>query len=137
MTETLTGGCYCGAIRYESGPPEVFAQCHCRPCSHFSGGGPNYFLMVAPDTFRYVKGQPKQYSKTELENARTRDFCANCGTHLVTHRPGLDKVILKAGSLDDPDQAGQPSFAIFCAEKAAFHTIPDGMTAFDKLPPTR
>lgn len=135
MSTNLTGGCYCGAVRYEAGPPEVFAQCHCRPCSHFSGGGPNYFLLIPPETFRYTQGQVKQYSKTELENARTRDFCPTCGTHLVTHRPGLDRIILKAGSLDDPDLVGTPAFAIFCEEKAAFHSIPEGLKTFAKLPP--
>jgi hypothetical protein len=30
---SLTGGCYCGALRYEvTGDPMFQGQCHCREC---------------------------------------------------------------------------------------------------------
>jgi hypothetical protein len=82
------------------------AQCRCRECQYISGGSPNMFMLMPPDRFGYTKGMPKQFSRSDLENAVTREFCAECGTHLVTRRPGLPAVILKVGTLDDPAHFG-------------------------------
>lgn len=104
---TLEGGCYCGAVRYVAeGTPMLKAQCHCRACQHISGGAPNMFMLMPPDGFRYTKGKPKQFKRADLENAVTREFCAECGTHMVTLRPGLPAVVLKIGTLDDPGLFG-------------------------------
>jgi hypothetical protein len=132
----LVGGCYCGALRYEAGgKPMLKAQCHCRACQHVSGGGPNLFMLVKPDEFRFTKGEPKTFKRQDLENGVTRQFCAACGTHIASLRPGLPAVVLKIGTLDSPADFGGPVIAIFTAEMAPFHHIPDGMPAFEGLPP--
>src|SRR3981189_1204920 len=99
----LEGGCYCGTVRYVAkGEPMMKAQCHCRECQYITGGSPNMFLLMPPGGFGYTKGTPKQFTRSDLEGAVTREFCAECGTHLTTRRPGLPAVILKVGTLDDP-----------------------------------
>jgi hypothetical protein len=131
----LEGGCYCGALRYVAeGEPTLRAQCHCRECQYISGGGPNLFLLMAPEAFSYAKGAPKQFTRSDLENAVTREFCAECGTHVATRRPGLDAVIVKVGTLDDPGLFGAPQMAIFTVDKQAFHHIADGLPSFERLP---
>jgi hypothetical protein len=132
----LEGGCYCGEVRYVAdGEPMLKAQCHCRQRQYISGGAPNMFLLMPPKCFSYVKGTPKQFSRPDLENAVTREFCAECGTHLTTKRPGLPAVILKVGTLDEPGLFGTPQMAIYTVDKQAFHQIPEGMPAFEGLPP--
>lgn len=132
----LEGRCYCGAVRYVAeGEPRLKAQCHCRECQYFSGGAPNMFILMAPDGFRYVKGTPKQFARSDIEGAVTREFCAECGTHLATRRPGLRSVILKAGTLDDPSQFGSAQMAIYTIDKQPFHHIPEGLPSFERLPP--
>jgi hypothetical protein len=134
----LEGGCYCGKLRYVAeGDPMFKAQCHCRECQYISGGGPNFFMLMPVKGFSYSKGKPAQFSRSDIENAVTREFCAECGTHLTTHRPGLPAVILKAGTLDDPAMYGSPQSAIFTCDMQAFHAIPEGMPSFEKLPPQR
>lgn len=132
---TLQGGCYCGALRYVAkGEPVLRAQCHCRQCQYISGGAPNMFMLMPEDGFRYTKGAPKQFTRSDLESAVTREFCADCGTHIATRRPGLPPVILKAGTLDDPSLFDSPQMAIFTVDKQAFHHIPEGLPAFEGMP---
>jgi hypothetical protein len=134
----LEGGCYCGAVRYAAeGEPILKAQCHCRACQHIAGGAPNMFMLMPVPGFRYTRGQPKSFKRSDLENPVTREFCETCGTHLVTRRPGLDAIILKIGTLDDPKFYGGPRMAIFTEDKQPFHEIPAGIPSFEKLPPGR
>ncbi len=131
----LEGGCYCGALRYASeGEPALKAQCHCRECQYLSGGAPNVFLLMPPAGFSYTKGAPKTFTRSDLENAVTREFCADCGTHIATRRPGLPMVILKVGTLDDPSLYGVPQMAIYTVDKQGFHHVPDGLPSFERLP---
>jgi hypothetical protein len=132
----LEGGCYCGAVRYVAeGEPMMKAQCHCRECQYISGGSPNMFMLMPPKGFSYVKGSPKTFSRTDIDGAVTREFCADCGTHLVTRSPRVPAVILKIGTLDDPSLYGGPQMAIYTIDKQDFHGIPAGLPAFERLPP--
>jgi len=130
----VEGGCYCGAVRYVAeGEAMMKAQCHCRECQYISGGAPNMFVAMPADGFSYTKGSPKQFTRKDLERAVTREFCAECGTHMVTRVPGLPMTILKVGTFDDPC-LGQPQMAIYTVDKQVFHHIPQGMPAFERLP---
>jgi hypothetical protein len=93
------------------------------------------FMLMPPKGFGYTKGAPKQFARRDLEQPVTREFCAECGTHLTTRRPGLAAVILKVGTLDDPSFFRGPPMAIYAIDKQAFHHIPDGLAAFERLPP--
>ena len=131
----LEGGCYCGALRYVAeGEPSLKAQCHCRECQYISGGSANMFLLMPPDGFRYTKGAPKTFSRSDLENPVTREFCADCGTHVATRPPGFPAVIVKVGTLDDPKQFAGPKLAIYTVDKQHFHEIPQGLPTFERLP---
>jgi len=130
------GGCYCRKIRYVAeGEPRLKAQCHCRECQYITGGAPNMFMLMPPQGFRYTSGEPRQFSRSDLEGAVTREFCGECGTHLITRRPGLPLVILKVGTLDNPSLFGTPQMAIYTVDKQPFHVIPEGLQTFEHLPP--
>jgi hypothetical protein len=127
---------YCGAVRYVAeGEPVLRAQCHCRACQHISGGAPNLFMLMPAEGFAYTKDAPKTYTRPDKADAVTREFCAVCGTHMITRRPGLPPVVLKIGMLDDPSVYGGAQMAIFTAEGQPFHLIADGVPAFEGLPP--
>jgi hypothetical protein len=131
----LEGGCYCGALRYiAEGEAVMKAQCHCRECQYISGGSPNMFLLMPAGGFSYTKGAPKQFTRTDLERAVTREFCPECGTHLITRLPDRPFVVVKAGTLDDPALFGTPQMAIYTIDKQPFHVIPDGLPTFERLP---
>jgi hypothetical protein len=131
----LEGGCYCGAVRYVAdGDPVMRAQCHCRECQYITGGAPNFFLGVKPDSFKYTKGTAKQFSRSDLERPVTREFCGECGTHLVTRPRVAPIVVIKVGTLDDPSLFGTSQMAIYTCDKQAFHHVPEGLPAFERLP---
>lgn len=130
----LEGGCYCHGLRYVAeGEPMMKAQCHCRECQYITGGSPNVFIAMPIAGFAYTKGTPKQFTRGDLERAVTREFCPDCGTHVVTRSPGFPAVIIKVGSLDDPS-VFKPDMAIFTVDKQAFHHVPEGIPAFERLP---
>jgi len=131
----LEGGCYCGAVRYVAeGEPMMKAQCHCRQCQYISGGAPNHVIGMPTEGFSWAKGQAKSYTGGDLPAPATRDFCADCGTHLVSRPPSFPAVFIKVGTLDDPSVYGGASIAIWTADKQSFHHIPDGIPAFERLP---
>lgn len=134
---TMTGHCYCGSLKYQAdGDPIFRGQCHCRECQYITGGQPNVTVGVAEAGFRYTQGEPKRFTRSDLDHPVTREFCANCGTHMTTLAPGLPGVVLlKVGTLDDPSIFGKADMAIFTAEKQSFHHLPDNVPCFEGLPP--
>ena len=132
----IGGRCYCGAVRYEvKGEPLFKGQCHCRECQYISGGNPNLVMAMPESGFAYTKGKPKQYRRSDLPNPVTREFCADCGTHLLSRTPRVPgAVLLKVGTLDDPAVFGGPQMVIFTIDKQSFHHIPDGVPTFERVP---
>lgn len=133
----IAGRCYCGKVRFEAdGEPIVKGQCHCRECQYISGGHPNVVIGMPVTGFRYTSGTAKRYRRPDLEHAVTREFCGECGTHLLTRAPGLpDAVLIKVGTLDEPSVYDNPDIVIFTTDKQSFHHLPEGVPAFERLPP--
>jgi hypothetical protein len=133
---SFTGRCYCGAVRYEAdGPPGFKGQCHCRECQYITGGAENVFMIVPSAGFRYVQGAPKTFTRGDIENAVTREFCGECGTHITTRVPRDPSiVILKVGTLDDPSVYGGPQAAIWMSEAQPYHLVPEGVMTFPGFP---
>lgn len=132
----LTGGCYCGAVRYEATGPAAFkGQCHCRECQYITGGAENLFMVMPAAGFAYVKGEPATFTRSDIESPGTREFCGTCGTHLTTRSPRDPSiVILKVGTLDDPSIYEGPQAVIWTADAQPFHLMPEGVPTFAGFP---
>jgi hypothetical protein len=132
----LQGRCYCGAVQYQADGDALFkAQCHCRECQYISGGHPNVVMGMSEPGFKYTQGTPKAFRRSDLADPVTREFCGECGTHLLTRTskvPGM--VLIKVGTLDDPAQFGGPQMAIFTIDRQSFHHLPEGVPAFERTP---
>jgi len=99
-TMPITGGCLCGAVRFESNaPPKEGYYCHCTLCQKAYGGLFSATLRVSGSGFRYTKGDPKIYCST---NFAKRSFCPECGTPLPFVYEGGADVWIKIGTLDHP-----------------------------------
>jgi hypothetical protein len=84
--------------------------------------------------FAYTKGTPKTFTRSDLEKPVTREFCSECGTHIATRPPGFPAVIIKVGTLNNPGLFDGPELAIYTVDKQRFHSIPEGLPSFERLP---
>jgi hypothetical protein len=92
-------------------------------------------LAVSSSSLNSRLRTPSRFEACRFMSSATREFCANCGTHLTTRRTDLPFVILKIGTLDDPSLYDAPQMAIYTLDKQPFHLIPEGLPAFERLPP--
>lgn len=104
MSAKITGGCLCGAIRYEIDHDigDVIV-CHCSDCRRASGSGASHNVPVPTDAITFTKGKPKTFEKT-VDSGRKlkRHFCPECGSNLFTERDSTPHMrIVKVGALDD------------------------------------
>lgn len=110
----ITGGCHCGAIRYEAEvDPGTAGICHCTDCQILSGTAFRVSIRAAPGSFRIVAGTPRVYIKTaESGTRRDQAFCETCGSPIYAATPGPEPRIysIRAGTIDQRQQlrpAGQ------------------------------
>lgn len=119
-SETLTGGCQCGAVRFATKLVGRGSICHCRMCQKAFGGffGP----LVTTHDGRWTRGEPKWFQSS---NAARRAFCGECGTPLAYEtRFGLELAI---GAFDEPEEVA-PQVQVNPADKLSFfetlHELP-------------
>lgn len=98
---TRSGGCFCGAVRYQV-TGEIFnaTTCHCQSCRRVSGAPAVSWFSVARGGFHLLAGTP-----AELRSSAhvTRTFCAACGTALTYHTDDApDELDITICSLDQP-----------------------------------
>ena len=104
MGQNLSGGCACGAIKYETdADPVVMVNCHCRDCQRSSGSA-YAAIMVVPKSAVRVSGEPRYHRVVGSGGkAVERGFCPNCGSQVTAKLERMPDVLgLQAGSLDNP-----------------------------------
>jgi hypothetical protein len=105
MKIPFTGGCACGAIRYEStAEPVLMLHCHCRDCQRSSGGPFSSFVIVPEEAFKLLQGSPRFHASPSARGGKTnRGFCSDCGSPIMVKTdPNPDVVAIRTASLDDP-----------------------------------
>ena len=109
MSEKHSGGCLCGAIRFEaSAPIGNINQCHCLNCQKASGAGASANVLMDTAALRFIKGEPKIFVDTADSGTKlNRGFCGDCGSPLFSQRQNMmGKLVLKVGALDDSSGSG-------------------------------
>jgi hypothetical protein len=137
MTRAITGGCACGAVRYEcDAPPTAMVNCHCRDCQRAGGGGYAPTFVVAVSAFRLLRGEPKiPEVRAESGNTARRGFCASCGSPLFAGSSGRpDFVGVRAASLDDPSEFA-PSADVWVASAQPWDAMDPVVPKFERSRP--
>ena len=100
-TLPITGGCLCGAIRYQSTePPNWVGYCHCRMCQKAYGALFGLFAVFPASGFHYTLGTPIYHRSSPYAQ---RGFCSDCGTPMDYLYEGSDNVGIMIGTLDHPE----------------------------------
>lgn len=130
---TYSGGCHCGAIRYEaSGTPQHVALCHCSDCRKSAGAPMVAWAAFDEDELKLTMGEPKTFNSS---GETWRSFCGDCGTGLFYRNqsflPGI--VDIQSATLDDPDVL--PAGAhIQTAERIKWMETAHTLPVFERFP---
>lgn len=121
----ITGGCGCGAVRWELTEPPVSARyCHCTRCQRRTGTAASATAAIVPGSFHIVQGEDRMKA-WKPEGGAEKWFCGDCGSALFTRDPAdPDRVGVRLGSFD-ADPGVRPSARQFVAYAAAWEPIPD------------
>ncbi len=95
----VTGGCACGAVRYQARIDLDGYWCHCRMCQRAMGNVAAAFANAMKSDVEWTKGTPVEWQSSTIGR---RGRCETCGTPLTFHYPDSDRMDLAIGSLDDP-----------------------------------
>jgi len=100
----VTGGCLCGAVRYEADANLSEAYyCHCKTCQKTSGAPAETDVLIKPGTLIFTKEDPKFFQTSAIAK---RGFCQHCGSRIVWISPNrADWTNVSVGSLDHPERA--------------------------------
>jgi hypothetical protein len=77
-----TGGCQCGAFRYEiTDAPSLVYTCHCTDCQRLTGSAFSMGLVTTTEAFSLSGAEPRAIQRTaDSGRSSTRWFCPECGT---------------------------------------------------------
>jgi hypothetical protein len=132
----LTGGCGCGAVRFElDSAPTVAIYCHCTRCQHRTGTAAAASARVEAGSARVVRGVDRLRTWAP-EGGWLKVFCGACGSALFAADPDTAEVrAVRLGAFDG-DPGVRPSAHQFVAYAAPWEPIPDdGLPRFDERAP--
>lgn len=135
MSTKITGGCRCGAVRYEcSADPIVAGHCHCRQCQRASGAG-HVSVIGVPKEALNVTGEVRYFDHVADSGATASNgFCPTCGSQLLGKTTGMpDVMAIKVGTLDDPGLFS-PGMNIFTASAQSWDIIAPDLPTFPGMP---
>ncbi len=131
----ITGGCLCGALRYEAkGAPLAMGFCYCTDCRKASGSGFIPFALFPSEALN-ITGPTIAYSSMSASGTEAvRNSCAVCASLVFGGPLGkTDTHTIYVGTADDPSWFN-PTVAIFARDVPPWTPVPPGLRRFDGLP---
>jgi hypothetical protein len=137
MSKPYSGGCACGAIRYEIRSEPVFQNhCQCRDCQKRSGTGHSSYLTFTGRAEVAMSGEAATWRAAgDSGNEKVHAFCPNCGAPVyLTFAAMPDLIAVHATSLDDPGRF-TPQVVTYNVRGLAWDVIDPSLQIFEKMPP--
>jgi hypothetical protein len=122
----VTGGCLCGAVRFElTAPPALAGYCHCTRCQRRTGTSQSAQARIDGRTFRLTAGAEQLTGWRHPDGGFEKCFCRECGAHLFSRsREDPTQMSIRLSAFDH-DPGLRPSFRAFVAYAAPWETVPD------------
>ena len=126
----VTGGCLCGAVRYEAAAYLKSAYyCHCTMCQRSSGGTFEIGVPLKAGTLKLQGQEPSFYASSEVGE---RGYCGHCGSRLLW-RPRDPAsgywTNVSVSSLDRPGEA-RPRLHIFVDSQYSWFDVADDLPRY-------
>ncbi len=137
MGMRYSGGCACGAIRYETSSEPIFQNhCQCRDCQRRSGTGHGSWLTFPRRAEVTIKGEAKTWRVTgDSGNVKIHAFCPTCGTPVHLAFAAMPELIaIPAASLDDPERF-QPQVVTYAVRGLPWDVMDPSLPSFERMPP--
>jgi hypothetical protein len=130
-----TGGCQCGAIRYEiTQTPQMVYTCHCTDCQRMTSSAFSMGCVLPEGVFRFVRGEPKAVQRLADSGRETIWWiCPECGSWVCAARPGATVRNVRGGTLDDTSWL-RPTVHFWTRSKQPWIALPDGGRNFETQP---
>jgi hypothetical protein len=131
----VTGGCACGALRYEvDGACSNSMVCHCRSCRRAAGAPVVPWVTFPGSGFRFTQGEPAEFHSSAPV---VRTFCRACGTPLTyRHESYGDALDITTCSLDEPEKF-PPTHHSWLSHDVPWVKFGDGLPAFPEFRPDK
>jgi hypothetical protein len=132
----LTGGCGCGAVRFEIDAPLVAAAyCHCTRCQRRTGTAAQASARLEPGSLHVLAGE-EQLGGWAPPGGLEKVFCTSCGSAVFARDADSREIkIVRLGAIDG-DPRVRPAAHQFVAYAAPWEPIPeDGLPRFDERIP--
>jgi hypothetical protein len=126
-----TGGCFCGAVRYEvNAPLTAVTYCHCSKCRRWHGHVGAY-AAVDREGFRLTEARGLRWHS--VSPTVRRGFCVECGSSVLFDESPDPKMGICAGSLDEPTGIREKAH-IYAASKGDYYEIWGDLRRYDTHP---
>lgn len=130
-SDTLEGGCLCGATRYRvDGAPTYAGNCYCRDCQRAVGATHVAWFGTNPENFHVTGGE---IAECETSPGIRRGFCPSCGTSLTFGGTGWTDVAVTVASLDDPERV-RPESNVFLDHRASWAPWDPDLRNYPRFP---
>lgn len=130
MNASITGGCACGAVRYQSdGKVEFSFHCHCRKCQRATGTGHSAAFALDRRTVD-LQGEVRYHQAPADNGAPTYSgFCPTCGSPILSKTSRFpDRLYFHAATLDDPARF-EPAFVVYEENALPWDPVPDSLAS--------
>ena len=122
---STTGGCGCGAVRWELSEPATAAvYCHCKRCQRRTGSGAAAGAVVSSGALRITEGE-EHIAAWIPDEGFEKHFCSLCGSALFSRSPDDPELMMPRLGSFDGDPGVRPSLRQFTDYAAAWEPIPD------------
>ena len=129
-----TGGCYCGAVRYElAGELGELVNCHCRFCRRAHGAAFSTVTLAKSADLRLTAGEAELAEYRHGGGARV--FCRRCGGRLFNRPASTERFVSLVVATLDEEPASGPVMHLNVESKAPWYEIRDDLPRFEGLPP--